>query len=281
MKSLKNTAQLIQLSNRAKGINLKIILILLFGIFLGKVYAQKIEVLNFATFHMTYTPDAHKVKFNEKDDKNKNEAYKIAKMLAEFKPTIICVEVLPTKNEELNADYRSFKEIKDYTPKYGGEIALIAYEIGKMTGVNKIYGIDEQQTAAYNYNIGNELENQVDSITSKKYNASILKEFMAAENLSVLEKLKLFNRKATFQKFINLNADILTHNSTKGNFEGADEASKFYRRNLRIFSNLNQIPVNNDDRIFIIMGATHSAFLDEFMQRSPKYQLVDIENYLK
>ncbi|MCS4225763.1 DUF5694 domain-containing protein [Sphingobacterium sp. BIGb0165] len=230
---------------------------------------------------MKYTPDAHKVKFNEKDDKNKKEVYKIAEMLAEFKPTIICVEILPHKNEELNADYGNFKKIKDYTPKYGGEIALIAYEIGKMTGVNKIYGIDEQQTAAYNYNIGNELENQVDSITSKKYNASILQEFMAAENLSLLEKLKLFNRKATFQKFINLNADILTHNSTNGNFEGADEASKFYRRNLRIFSNLNQIPVNNDDRILIIMGATHSAFLDEFMQRSPKYQLVDIENYLK
>ncbi|MFU1856677.1 DUF5694 domain-containing protein [Sphingobacterium sp. NGMCC 1.201703] len=281
MNSLKNTAQLIQLSNRTKGINLKIVPILLCGILFGKVYAQKTKVLNFATFHMTYTPDAHKVKFNEKDDKNKKETYKIAKMLAEFKPTIICVEVLPTKNEELNSDYRNFKENKEYTPKYAGEIALIAYEIGKMAGVNKIYGIDEQQTAAYNYNIGRELENQVDSITSKKYSASIFKEFMAAENLSVLEKLKLFNRKATFQKFINLNADILTHNSTKGNFEGADEASKFYRRNLRIFSNLNQIPVNNDDRIFIIMGATHSAFLDEFMQRSPKYELVDVENYLK
>ncbi|MGE8290068.1 MAG: DUF5694 domain-containing protein [Sphingobacterium sp.] len=281
MKSQNNIVPSIQLSIGTKGINLKTILMLLCGILFGKVYAQKIEVLNFATFHMAYTPDAHKIKFNEKDDKNKKEAYKIAKMLAEFKPTIICVEVLPTKNEALNTDYGHFKKDKDYTAKFGGEIALIAYEVGKMAGVDKIYGIDEQETAAYNYNIGNELENQVDSITSKKYSASVFKEFMEAEKLSLLEKLKLFNRKATFQKFINLNADILTHNSTKGNFEGADEASKFYRRNLRIFSNLNQIPVNDNDRIFIIMGATHSAFLDEFMQRSPKYQLVDVENYLK
>ena len=66
--------------------------------------------------------------------------------------------------------------------------------------------------------------------------------------------------------FHNLNADILTYISTKNNFEGADEASKFYRRNLRIFSNINQIPVCNDDRILIIMGATHTAFLKEFFK---------------
>lgn len=281
MKSPKNTKPLIQLVKGINTMNLKIILLLFLGVSCGKVYAQKVEVLNFATFHMAYTPDALKVKFNENDDKNKKETYKIAKMLAEFKPTIICVEVLPTKNDELNADYGNFIKNKDYITKFGGEIALIAYELGKMAGVNKIYGIDEQATAAYNYNIGSELENQVDSITSKNYNASIYKEFIEAEKLSLLEKLKLFNRKETLQKFININADILTYNSTKGNFEGADEASKFYRRNLRIFSNLNQIPVNSDDRIFIVMGATHSAFLDEFMQRSPKYQLVDVEKYLK
>ena len=31
-------------------------------------------------------------------------------------------------------------------------------KLAKMSGVKKIYGIDEQATAPYNYNIGNELE---------------------------------------------------------------------------------------------------------------------------
>ncbi|PSK88912.1 DUF5694 domain-containing protein [Taibaiella chishuiensis] len=247
----------------------------------SNAFGQKVKVLNFATFHMTYTPDAHKVKFDQHDAKNRSEIYAIAKMLAEFKPTIICVEIVPARQEELDNDYAHFIKDKDYNSKLGGEIALVAYEIGKMAGVQKIYGIDEQETALYNYNIGHELENQVDSLTGRDYYNKISKEFAGLGKLSVLDQLKTFNDKATLEKFININADILTYSSTKGNFEGADEASKFYRRNLRIFSNLNQVPVTPDDRIFIIMGATHTAFLQELMQRSPKYQLVPVADYLR
>lgn len=61
----------------------KIILIL--GILLfGNLFSQKIKVLNFATFHMAYTPDEHKVKFDENDKKSKSETYEIAKMLAKI-----------------------------------------------------------------------------------------------------------------------------------------------------------------------------------------------------
>lgn len=34
---------------------------------------------------------------------------------------------------------------------------------------------------------------------------------------------------------------MLTHAGTKYNFEGADEAAKYYQRNLRMYSNLNRI----------------------------------------
>ncbi|MEJ5053906.1 DUF5694 domain-containing protein [Sphingobacterium sp. MYb382] len=247
----------------------------------GNIFAQKVKVLNFATFHMAYTPDAHKVEFDEKDEKNKAETYAIAKMLADFKPTVICVEVTPNKSQQLNDDYTNFLNDKNYKPKFGGEVALIAYEIGKIAGVKHIYAIDEQETAAYNYNIGNELENPVDSVIAKKYTAGVLKDFTQLQQLSTVDKLKFYNLSETFTKLINVNADILTYNSTKGNFEGADEASKFYRRNLRIYSNLNQIPVKADDRIFIIMGGTHTAFLNEFLKRSPKYELVNTADYLK
>ena len=255
---------------------------LIFGIFIcSQIFGQKIEVLNFATFHMQYTPDANKVEFDQYDKKNKVETYEIAKKLAKFKPTVILVEVVPNKNEVLQNDYQNFLKSKDYKTKFGGEIALIAYEIGKIAGVKKIYGIDEQETAAYNYNIGNELKNQVDSLTSKYYLKSVIAKFKELEKKSTLEKLKFYNTREGLDIFFNANADILTYNSTQGNFEGADEASKFYRRNLRIYSNINQIPLNVNDRVFIIMGASHSAFLDNFMKRSPKYKIVNTLDFLK
>ena len=118
-------------------------------------------------------------------------------------------------------------------------------------------------------------------MTSKYYLKSVIAKFKELEKKSTLEKLKFYNTREGLDIFFNANADILTYNSTQGNFEGADEASKFYRRNLRIFSNINQIPLTKNDRVFIIMGASHTAFINDFMKRSPKYELMDVSIYLK
>lgn len=262
--------------NNSKKMKKIVLIIILFSF--KCLIGQNVEVLNFATFHMTFTPDANKIKF-EDNEKFRLETYDVVKMLAVFKPTIICVEVLPSKNDDLNNDYLNFLNDKNYKTKYEGEIRLLAYEVGKLAGVKKIYGIDEQETAQYDYNIQNKLKNQIDTLTLINYKKNFLKDFAIIEKQTTKNKLKFFNSEETLEKLINLNADILTYISTKNNFEGADEASKFYRRNLRIFSNINKIPVGNNDRVLIIMGATHTAFLKEFLKRSPKYQLLDVTKY--
>jgi hypothetical protein len=80
---------------------------------------------------------------------------------------------------------------------------------------------------------------------------------------------------------IAINADILNHAGTKDNFEGADEAANYYRRNLRMYSNLNRIPLEKQNRVFILMGASHTAFFRDFMSRSPKYEMENTFSYLK
>ncbi|WP_312339555.1 DUF5694 domain-containing protein [Sphingobacterium sp.] len=44
--------------------------------------------------------------------------------------------------------------------------------------------------------------------------------------------------------------------------------------------NLNQIAVTEQDRILIISGVAHAAFLHEFIKRSPKYQRKEAAEYL-
>ena len=100
------------------------------------------------------------------------------------------------------------------------------------------------------------------------------------EEMSLLEKLKLRNHPQFLDFLININADILTHVGTEGQFEGADEAAKFYLRNLRMYSNLNRSPLTEQDPVFILMGAAHPAFFRDFLKCSPKYELVDTFEYL-
>lgn len=243
--------------------------------------AQKIEVLNFATFHMGKTPDAAKVRFDPKSEKTQKEVFEIAKLLAEFKPTIICVELLPTENEKIQNDYQSFLKNKDYKTAYEGEVSLLAYQIAKIANVKKIYGIDEQETGKYNYRLGEQLKDQVDNVTYKRFIKTFIEGFGKQDGLSVKEKLIDYNKESTLQDLITANADILTYVGTAGHFEGADEAAKYYRRNLRMYSNLNQIPLSENDKVLIISGATHAAFFSEFLKRSPKYKPVNVFDYLK
>ncbi len=243
----------------------------------------KIQVLNFATFHMGSTSDATSTEFDENDQKNQKDAKAISTMIAQFKPTIICVEVPWEKNESLDQEYKAFLANPEKPTTYYGEVGLVAFEVGRLSKLTKIYGIDHKM--GYNYMIGQEIENAIDPKTHDAYYADPFKSTpelaVNMDSLSLLDKLKLTNNPTFLDFLITVNADMLAFAGTENGFEGADEAAKYYQRNLRIYSNLNRIPMTQDDRVFILSGGSHTAFLNEFMNRSPKYETVDVFDYLK
>lgn len=244
---------------------------------------DKIAVLNFATFHMGYTPDAKSVKFDEHNKKNKDTIHQLAKMISKFKPTVILVETIPSYDKELQKNYAAYLENPDTSFKDPNEVELLAFEVGRLSGTKNIYGIDHKM--GYNYRIGYQIENAIDDTT---YKAFLENPFKAnpelGANMDMLplkEKLLLINNDAFLDFLTATNADMLTHIGTKDNFEGADEAAKFYQRNLRIYSNLNRIDLKKDDRVFIIMGGAHTAMFRDFMSRSPKYKMVNTFDFIK
>ena len=242
-------------------------------------FDDAIPVLNVATFHMGETSDANSTDFDENDKKNQQEIKKLAKLLAEFKPTIIVIEDLPKNDSIRQISYSDY--LKNPLKKFinPDERELLAYEVGRLSGAKKIYGIDFKE--GYNYNIN--VINSVDTTTLNKY--SLLSDENDAKNpekgIPFYELFKLNNHPQYLESLINFNADLLLYNSSKNNSEGADEAGKFYHRNLVMFSNLNQIPVGKQDKIFILMGGTHTAFFMDFLKRSPKFRLENTFDYLK
>ena len=242
----------------------------------------KVQVLNFATFHMGSTSDANSVDFDENDQKNQRDAKKIAAMIAAFKPTIICVEVPWDKNEELHHRYQEYISNPSKVSTYYGEVGMVAFEVGRLSGLKSIFGIDHKME--YNYRIGQEIENAIDSVTYNNYYKNPFgfhpEINLNHDELSLLEKLQLYNSPKFLDFLIAVNADMLAFAGTENSFEGADEAAKYYQRNLRIYSNLNRLPMTAQDRVFILSGGSHTAFLGEFMRRSPKYEMVNVQDYL-
>ncbi len=244
---------------------------------------KKIPILNFGTFHFGYTNDANTTKFDEHDKENQIQAHKIAEKLSSFKPTVILVETVPKRNEKLQNEYQAYISNPKMNFERPTELELLAYELGRISGVERIYGIDHKM--GYNYNIGNEIKNNIDSIWHDKYYENPLSfypdvdEEMDDHNL--FDRLKQTNHDQYLDFLITVNADMLTHVGTNDGFEGADEASKYYQRNLRMYSNLNRLELKEDDRVFILTGASHTAFFRDFLSRSPKYEMVNTFDYLK
>lgn len=247
------------------------------------VAPDRIQVLNFATFHMGATSDEHSTEFDEENKQNQADAQAIAKRLAAFHPTIVCVEVPRERNDELAKEYASYLAAPTKSSTYYGEVGLVAFEVARLAGLSRLHGIDHK--LSYNYRIGGEIENAIDPETLAEFNKdpfALWPELRVDEDsLSLLEKLRLFNTSAFLDFLITVNADMLALAGTENSFEGADEAAKYYQRNLRIYSNLNRIPMTKDDRVLIISGGSHTAFLGEFMQRCPKFEVVDTANYLR
>lgn len=244
---------------------------------------EKIKVLNFGTFHMGFSTDLNQTEFDQNDKENKLAVHVIAKKLEAFKPTVIVVEREPKYNVQLQRNYSNYLKNPGKFIENPSEVELLAFELGRLSGTKQIYGIDHQMS--YNYLIAKEIENEIDSFFIPVFYAEPESYYpkinVNEDSLDLLSKLKLTNEDEYLNFLMTMNADIMTHVGTDGNFEGADEATKYYQRNLRMYSNLNRLDISKEDRVFILLGASHTAFFRDFITRSPKYELVNTIKYLE
>ena len=260
----------------------KILILILLILVKIQVYGQspesnneKIEVLNFATFHLSGSTDANSSPVNINNPAVKKEIDKIVDKLVKFNPTIICVEVPIESAKGTNAIYQEYKTDQSKRTNWSEEINSIAFEVGRLSGVEKIYGIDSK--LGFNYPKLMGMAKESESISS--YIESYDKEIKEFNKTGILEKFRILNTEKFKSKTIDFyNTLALMH--TPGNFEGADIISDFYKRNLMIYSNFHDVPKNSDDRILIILGGTHTAYLDLFLRGHPHFELVDPEIYL-
>lgn len=260
-----------------KQLALLFILTISFSVFSQQSAAEskKIKVLNFASFHLSNSSDANTSPVDINNAAVKKEIDKIVQALVKFSPTIICVEVPVSSSDGTNAIYQKYKLDQSNTTNWAEEINSIAFEVGRLSGVENIYGVDNP--IPFNYGLLMELAEASEE----------MQDFLL-ENARDLEE---YNEKAILGKFHELNTEKyktatldfynrlgLMH--TQGNYEGATAIAEFYKRNLMIYSNINDIPKSQEDRILILMGGTHTAFLDFFMRNNPDYELVDARDYI-
>lgn len=244
---------------------------------------EKADVLLLGTWHMGYTSDANKSGYDASRPERRAEITELAAQLVrEFKPTKILVEVVPEDQAEMDSLYQLYTKNPEKLSTYGGEVGLLAFQIARMSGAG-LHAIDHKM--GYDYGsimrLADSTSNQVVSNYYRQL-TPVLSKAQQLETIATTKQLYRFTNTPEYISFLkNVNSDLFTYVNTDGNFEGADVAADFYKRNLRIYANINRLEITPEDRVLILNGGAHVAFFHEFMASSPKYNVVNAQEYLK
>ncbi|WP_026915925.1 DUF5694 domain-containing protein [Christiangramia portivictoriae] len=238
---------------------------------------DKVTVLNFATFHLSKTTDANSSKVDINNPSVKRDVDKLVQKLVEFNPTIICVEVPKEVSEGTNEIYQKYKIDQTQTTNWSEEINSIAFEVGRLSEVNKIYGIDYK--LGFDYPKLIRLAKESDSEYSQEFLEQNSKDLQKFNNLSLLEKFRIMNSETWRSDLLNF-YNFLSTMHTEDSLEGVEIVADFYKRNLGIYSHFADIPKDPKDRILILLGGAHSAYLDLFLEHNPNINLVDPKEYV-
>lgn len=148
--------------------------------------------------------------------------------------------------------------------------------MGRLSGTEKIYGIDSPMEFDYPSLIKLANRNKSDSL----FVADMISYYEKLNSLKLREQFAEMNSEESKMRTFDFYNFLATQHTEK-NYEGAKIISDFYERNLRMYSNLNTIPLTKNDRVFILLGSTHTAYLDIFIENSDKFMLENPMKYIK
>ena len=205
-------------------------------------------------------------------EKRQKEIRDFVNLLKKFKPTKIAVEA-PFGSVKLDEQYGRY--LRGEYQLTRNEIDQIGFRLAKELNQPKVYGVD----AAGAFDIGRVFEfaaaNNQQGIVDKAF--EIAKGHVAEANkliqtTNVTEIYRVTNDQRRIdeghQAYI-----IMSRIGKDKEYPGVDLLADWYKRNLKIFSNVTRITESKDDRVLVIIGAGHVKLLQQFIEDSGEYNL--------
>lgn len=253
---------------------------------------SKPEVMTLGTFHFNF-PNLDVKQFGKADQidvldpRFQAEIEGIVMKVSRFKPTVIVIERGPAEQHRTDSTFAQYLS-GSYTLKRG-EAEQLGFRLAKRLGLKKLYCVDEWGN--FPGKVG-AIVNGTDSVEAAKFETYFaadpdsLKRFvdpLPFKTAGILAALRQCNNEEAVKKSLgNYLIGLFKYESREGDFTGVDfETGRWFSRNLKIFRNIQRIPVTPSDRILVIYGAGHLNLLNYFFDCSPEYTRVKTVVYLK
>ena len=209
----------------------------------------------------------------------------VAEALAEFHPTAVAVERVTEPPAYTDPGFEAF--VPKNLEEDADERFQIAYRLAALSGVRRVYGIDEQPSGGEpDYFPFGPLMEQAE----RTGRADALNLETATIQAAMAEFSAMQNDKSVAELLITLNAPgplsspdfyYRTFAYDRGEDQpGAELQAYWFMRNAKIFSKLAQV-TEPGDRVVVVYGAGHKHWLDHFAAYTPGFVSVDPVRYLE
>lgn len=237
--------------------------------------------------HHMHNPGADVVNV-EADDvlapKRQKELKAVVQMLKEFQPTMIALEDKRFTKQDSLTQLHYQQYLKDSFELTRWEGHQIGFRLAKELGHSRIYNIDEPGNFPFGKMAKYAEENEQMAwinYTMEKLQSKIKGEEDDMDEVTISAMLYETNTPENLAKSHSIYVDGSRIGKGK-DFPGANLLEEWYKRNIRIFSNLYKITADKkEERILVIFGAGHAPILRDLVKSSTDFELVEPNDYLK
>ncbi len=213
-------------------------------------------------------------------DQYQRELDEIVTKTVAFNPSKIFVERTTAYQPKLDSIYNLYRT-SDWGQKSRNEILQLGFKVAKKLDHNKVYGIDYRETsfpydslmkvmkAANQKALISEFENDIKNY-EKEYNTLVYHKTPLKDILYALNDKE--RRKSDLGWYISK----ATQAGNVDNQIGAFLGSEWMKRNIYSYSIMQKYTQPEDERIMVLMGASHIAVFENLISYNPDWETVEL-----
>ncbi|HIE46010.1 MAG TPA: hypothetical protein EYP87_07610 [Flavobacteriaceae bacterium] len=245
---------------------------------------KQTEILLVGTFHFN-NPGLDIVKnkaFDIKNSKTQTELDIIAQKIADFNPTKIFVERPYQNQKELDSTYNLYK--KGTLPVSTDEIYQLAFRVAKLNKNTSLEAIDYNDFGFPFGEVMEIMETRKQTDLKEKI-MNITKEIgndfnKKLENGISLTNILLYHNTDEFRYHANHIYDIILNAGNETDFEAAHLLAQWNNRNLYMYSLLKKKITKKDERVMVLLGASHIANIKVILDANKQWKTVELKDVL-
>ncbi|MET1260586.1 DUF5694 domain-containing protein [Flagellimonas sp. DF-77] len=250
------------------------------------------EVLLIGTFHYNNPgADVAKTKsFDVMSEEAQAELEAISARIKAYRPTKIFVEWPYDEQSELDSLYRMYHEgryfsqdsLSDFYLK--NEIFQLAFRTAHASDLQQVYGIDYKTSFPFEAVMGAIQEAEQTELLAEIQNG--IQKFTSDFDTQIEEGTSLMDltyylNETEMRRFSNyFHTDLMLLAGNPDDFSGPLLTSEWYKRNLYMWSLALKQTQTTDERIMVLVGASHAAMFERFIADNEEWRVRELQELM-